>query len=413
MKVFYSWQSDLRSATHRNLIRTALTDAITELSDELDVEDAERPEVDEATKNEVGMVDIAATILRKISGSAAFVADLSPIGKAGGGRVVSNPNVVFELGYAYANPGPQAIVGVMNTISYSPEQLPFDVRGKRILQYSLADDASDKTRRAVRLQLKKDFVDALRLILKQQIASRASETVIEGVAVDPEDTAIWKGTRAFRFPYGFKGEQRNLVRIAHAKHRAYVRVIPAAWPKASIRDVIESANDVWPAHRGNTIGDFGAVDFGYVKLWCSDKDEAGYFATNVAAFHQDSGEWWFIESASVFEYGGQTYFDPLLTLSNWRRAIRMANASLDRLNAPLTRKIIVGVSSVQDAQWPDRGSHIFRKPGLEVSHQRERWTAIDEASLLFDAYNDVRDGFSMPYLLREQFDELLDKVSGQ
>jgi hypothetical protein len=100
MKVFWSWQSDVSPKTCRSFIRVALVAAIERVGVELGVEDADRPEIDHDTKGEAGMVDIPATILRKISEAAVFVADLMPIIRGQNGKALPNPNVCIELGWA-------------------------------------------------------------------------------------------------------------------------------------------------------------------------------------------------------------------------------------------------------------------------------------------------------------------------
>jgi hypothetical protein len=105
LKVFWSWQDDLDPARHRHFIKTCLEEAVAQVGQELGLEDANRPELDHDTKNERGMVDIVATILRKIAESAVFVADVTPIGRSAGGKAVPNPNVLIELGWALREPG--------------------------------------------------------------------------------------------------------------------------------------------------------------------------------------------------------------------------------------------------------------------------------------------------------------------
>ncbi len=98
MKVFWSWQNDLSPKCCRHFIRDALFEAVKAAGQELGFEDAERPELDHDTRDTPGMAEITATILDKISRSAAFVADLTPIGRAPGGKALPNPNVLIELG---------------------------------------------------------------------------------------------------------------------------------------------------------------------------------------------------------------------------------------------------------------------------------------------------------------------------
>ena len=104
-RIFWSWQSDYSPKTCRHFIRQALVDAITQVADEIGVDDADRPEIDHDTKGERGMADIAATILNKIADAAVFVADLTPIAQSSDGKWLPNPNVMIELGWAMHRPG--------------------------------------------------------------------------------------------------------------------------------------------------------------------------------------------------------------------------------------------------------------------------------------------------------------------
>ena len=163
MKIFYSWQSDLPNSTNRGFIRNALIDAVKRLGKELDIDEAERPEVDEATKDTKGMVDITASILRKITECAVYVADVTPIVHSKK-RAIPNPNVMYELGWASHSPGYDFIIGVMNVHkNKGPESLPFDLRGRRILTYRLAEEAPADTRKAVHKGLTDDLLAALKV----------------------------------------------------------------------------------------------------------------------------------------------------------------------------------------------------------------------------------------------------------
>jgi len=142
-RIFYSWQSDLPNATNRGLIQSALEKVASRLtrSEEIGVD----PVIDRDTENEPGSPDIAATIFRKIDESALFIADVSIINQAENSRrATPNPNVLIELGYARKSLGPRRVVIVMNTHYGAAEQLPFDLRGLRVLQYAMAPDNEDR-----------------------------------------------------------------------------------------------------------------------------------------------------------------------------------------------------------------------------------------------------------------------------
>lgn len=94
--VFWSWQSDQPSRETRSLIRDALIAALDRIA--VDLEEADRPEIDHDTKDMPGSPDIVASILAKIEAAAVFIADVTPIAVTDGGKHVANPNVLIELG---------------------------------------------------------------------------------------------------------------------------------------------------------------------------------------------------------------------------------------------------------------------------------------------------------------------------
>ena len=174
-RVFYSWQSDRPTRENRTLIRDALQLAIRELNASID--DADRPddhlELDHDTKGLPGSPDIAASILAKIDTASAFVADVTPIAVSEPTderppRQVANPNVLIELGYAKKAVGPEKIVQVWNTAftQCRPEDLPFDMRGRRgPIAYQLQAGASKEDRERVLARLSKAISQAPSLVL--------------------------------------------------------------------------------------------------------------------------------------------------------------------------------------------------------------------------------------------------------
>ena len=139
--VFYSWQSD-RDQT-RQTIKQALQQAIQTLN-------IENPHqllsLDEDTDSEPGSPEIASVILDKISACAIFVADVTPINEPTANRVTPNPNVLIELGYALGTGlGSERVISVANRDHLpdgKPEGLPFDLRHRRVVLYSVADAES-------------------------------------------------------------------------------------------------------------------------------------------------------------------------------------------------------------------------------------------------------------------------------
>lgn len=159
--VFYSWQSDLPNSTNRGFIQRALESAAAVIAGDDTV--ALEPVVDRDTEGVAGSPDIAATIFAKIAAADVVVVDVSVINKASGGRPTPNPNVLIELGYALRALGYERIILVFNRAYGAIEDLPFDLRTRRILAYEVAEDATGKS--IVRSDLSKRLDAALRAAL--------------------------------------------------------------------------------------------------------------------------------------------------------------------------------------------------------------------------------------------------------
>jgi hypothetical protein len=159
--IFYSWQSDLPNACNRGFIQAALEEAVTKIATDDTI--AVEPVVDRDTLNVPGSPDIASTIFSKITGADIFVADVSIVARAQEMRPTPNPNVLIELGYALKALGHERIILVFNRSFGKAEDLPFDLRMRRVLVYEMPKDA--KERASERAKLAKRLEEALRAAL--------------------------------------------------------------------------------------------------------------------------------------------------------------------------------------------------------------------------------------------------------
>jgi hypothetical protein len=159
--VFYSWQSDLPGGVNRHFIQEALELAVKRIiaDGSVNIE----PRIDRDTAGVAGAPDIVQTILSKIEQAEICVCDVSIInsGNKGDSRPTPNPNVLVEMGYAMGKHGLARIIMVMNTAFGEPNQLPFDLRTKRQMQYRLVPG---QERAQVRNHLARQFEEALRII---------------------------------------------------------------------------------------------------------------------------------------------------------------------------------------------------------------------------------------------------------
>src|SRR5205823_4275235 len=102
------------------------------------------PSLDRDTMNVPGSPDISATIFDKIESAALFVCDVSIINKGTEHRPTPNPNVLIELGYAVRTLGWNRVICVFNGVTGKVEDLPFDLRHRRIRAYTL-EEKQEKT----------------------------------------------------------------------------------------------------------------------------------------------------------------------------------------------------------------------------------------------------------------------------
>jgi len=194
--IFYSWQSDLPNKTNRYFILDSLKKAVSDLNTDNIIQEAIRVEHD--TTGEPGSPDIGQVIIDRIEKADIFVCDLSIIngniskehlqyvlsksvtGKDDNSilfshpeyidelvkqnRLTPNPNVIFELGYALNQLGYERIIMIINSAFGSLDQLPFDLKTKRIHQYNLSIDA--KNRNQVKTDLINFFKEALGYVLQ-------------------------------------------------------------------------------------------------------------------------------------------------------------------------------------------------------------------------------------------------------
>ena len=148
MTIFFSWQSDLNLKNNKNFIEGCIKTAINEFNKEnkLLVDFT----IDKDTSGEPGNPEIINVILNKIDNSRMFICDLSIINSDYHGRKTPNPNVIFELGYAIKSIGWEKIICIVNQEFGLAEDLPFDIKHRRLLGYNLrSKDKKDEKKKIV------------------------------------------------------------------------------------------------------------------------------------------------------------------------------------------------------------------------------------------------------------------------
>jgi hypothetical protein len=201
--VFYAWQSDRLERLNRHLIRFALNLAARNISNDPAVDFQVR--IDADTEGVLGHIPVTDTILKKIAACDAFVPDLTFVAVTEGGKLVPNPNVMVEYGYALRAKSHSVMIPVMNTAYGPAEDLPFDMAHLRYpLQYHLLPVASNDDRRAARKALAGEFERILRLTFAE---ARPQQTTPFPEARSIESPAFFFSSGAAIAAFGSPGEQ--------------------------------------------------------------------------------------------------------------------------------------------------------------------------------------------------------------
>jgi hypothetical protein len=185
--VFYAWQDDRPRKLNRYLIREAAKDACQRITD--DPANNFNLHLDQDTAGQPGMCDIPNTILEKIQACDVFLADLTFIGnteaEARHDKLISNPNVLLELGYAVGSKagdesdGFDRVIGVMNVAYGDPGEQAFDIKRRQPIRYDLPEASEKAGIERQQKALSEDIQTALRTILDGVVLPRREGTAAE------------------------------------------------------------------------------------------------------------------------------------------------------------------------------------------------------------------------------------------
>lgn len=123
--IFFAWQLDIEANDNKSFIWDSISTACHNLGNGSNPELSPRPEKD--TDGVSGTPNIIQTIFNKIDQCSIFVADVTFIGETNKGKLLPNPNVLLELGYAVKTIGWERTILVLNSAYGKADKLPFDM----------------------------------------------------------------------------------------------------------------------------------------------------------------------------------------------------------------------------------------------------------------------------------------------
>jgi hypothetical protein len=269
-----------------------------------------------------------------------------------------------------------------------------------------------KTREEAKKTLVRDLTEALRQNLGQYAEDKAASIDIRGVPANPDDPSISaSATDKLEHHDTIRG---MVSRALPSCARGYIRIIPAG-SKNGIPSVSEIANipfkdAVQPRSEGSLNGDFGFCEEGYVRYWLTGKASDDEFETrDVAMWFEETGEFWVIHGTAIDERGHKTLSVPSLP-GGWYNSLYHAMAIFDRFGALPVRKVEAGLTGVRGVMWPNHfvsGTMPARRGQCVHVRQRRDWNDEAQLEFLTEAYNKVRDLFSLPRASRNEVRRLL------
>lgn len=152
VNIFYSWQSDLPNNKNRSLIEDCINKALKNVFEANKV--ISEYYLDSDSRNEAGTPDLVSSIFSKIDICDIFICDISIVNgkeRQDEARLMPNPNVMIELGYAAKSIDWSNIICIFNKEFGEIEDLPFDIRFRKPITYNSAVDTSAEKKKLVKL----------------------------------------------------------------------------------------------------------------------------------------------------------------------------------------------------------------------------------------------------------------------
>lgn len=126
---------------NRSLIQTCIKKALKNTF--LKVNEISEYIIETDSRNDIGTPDLVDSIFAKIDNCDIFICDISIVNSGDNFRLMPNPNVMIELGYAAKSLGWPNIICIFNKEFANIESLPFDIRSRKPLAYDSSEQLAE------------------------------------------------------------------------------------------------------------------------------------------------------------------------------------------------------------------------------------------------------------------------------
>lgn len=404
-KIFWSWQSDTDPRVTRNLIREALAMALEKIGS--DFEEADRPEIDQDTKDVAGTPDIVASILEKIDAASVFVGDATPVIRCpGSAKIFPNPNVMIEYGYAKKGLSSQRVILVWNTafVDARPEDLPFDLRGRRApISYSLAEGASREDYRKARQWVAEEL-------------ERRVRSALDTLPATPKPMPLWQD--GIEDGHAWAGSDRPIIinpRVSSSekvtllgKHGFYARLLPVTFaPEAEVMQRFQTDRlYVFPLGETHSFTDGGTTG-GVANRRHAKRDPDG-MASSITRWWLRTGETWGAAADATYERDGEKFFADPYVFKHWVSFLRYHLGLSRSLGGGIAHHVRLGLVGMEDVSWAPGTRDPFERtlclePRVDFAGLIEDHSKEAVCDLVKKAADQVRDAFGLPHLDKTRF----------
>lgn len=325
-----------------------------------------------------------------------FVGDVTPIGIADSGKHIANPNVLIELGYAKKALSDRRVITVWNTAftSSRPEDLPFDLRGRRApITYSLQEGASSADLRGVREVLAQQFVAAIAACL-DDVPPRAPSPP-PWAPSRADNPAVWfPSNHIHAVNQRFQGSAR--IRFEEDV-RWYARLVPTGFDPASI-DHGEYAPILgnWGSYGGGAVREGNII---YPSL-PPDENRVTTLPAGTVWF-RSTGEVWSIQAGMVAEWRNQECFHGDYAAHSWISFLSRVPGHSRKNGGSGPLHIRLGVRSLEGLHWPldnysRSGAPLALQDGMEHEFTISEIESENWLPGLIVAWTELRRCFSLP-----------------
>ncbi|KZB54929.1 hypothetical protein AUP41_17870 [Thalassospira xiamenensis] len=412
VKVFYSWQSDYMPKTNQHFLRDVLKKAVEVVAQDYShLELEERPKLDHDTQDVSGAVDITRTIFEKIEASAAFIVDVTPVGKTdNGNKALPNPNALFEFGWALSKHGDSRMVMILNLASgFTANDLPFDIRQRRIFTYDLPPSATQSQRKKQEEQLVPEMARIISGILKQQTIYALPDAVFQKVPAAANNPSIWDGCGSEIQHWGSLSG-KEVVSLIDAP-RAWLRVVPRSWRTAKPRvgEMMQASlqNRVDAPSIGYRSGNFGINYFGFVSYWMIDAERGVKTKTDaLSQWFEETGEYWVLWGAP-FTKNNDSYSFASHAFCRFKDTLKDSIRFYHQSGASAELWVQMGLFGARDTEWRDdfsfSPSYYGRTNVICYEEHAKNWTEDLQMKFMLNMFNEICSKYGRSTLNMTEF----------